>query len=214
MIFQLPECKGPPLKVLPLYAQLAQFRQMEVFQPALAGYRKVIICTNIAETSLTINGIKCVIDCGKVKQRTYDHVTGLETLRIVDISQNQGWQRTGRAGRESAGICYRAYTKEKFNSLEKSTLPEILRSNISSTILQLLALGIDVKTFDFIDPPSVDSIDKAINQLKQLGAIEFDKHSTQIELTQLGNRMSKFPLDPRFSKIIISAEEYGCVEEV
>lgn len=129
--------KGPILRVYPLYAQLAQNRQMEVFQPLAPGNRKVILSTNIAETSLTIPGIKYVIDCGMVKRRVYDPKTGMDTLKVIKISQDQVWQRCGRAGRESDGYCYRTYTLDEYHEMRKSSVPEILRSNIAATVSSL-----------------------------------------------------------------------------
>lgn len=126
--------KGPILRVYPLYAQLAQNRQMDVFLPSGQNTRKVILSTNIAETSLTISGIKYVIDSGVVKRRVYDPKTGMDTLKVKKISQEQAWQRCGRAGRESNGFCYRTYTVNEFNQMQKSTTPEILRSNIAATV--------------------------------------------------------------------------------
>lgn len=107
---------------------------MDVFHPSAPGTRKVIVSTNIAETSLTIPGIKYVIDSGVVKRRTHDAVTGMDMLKVVRISQDQAWQRCGRAGRDSEGICYRTYTHDEYSSMATSTLPEILRSNITATV--------------------------------------------------------------------------------
>lgn len=107
---------------------------MDVFNPSSPGTRKVIICTNIAETSLTIPGIKYVIDCGMVKRRAYDSTTGMDVLKVVRISRDQAWQRCGRAGRESNGFCYRTYTVKEFNTMPLTSIPEILRSNICSTV--------------------------------------------------------------------------------
>lgn len=126
--------KGPTLHVFPLYAQLAQNRQMNVFQPSAPGSRKVILSTNIAETSLTISGIKYVIDSGVVKRRVYDPKTGMDTLKVIKICQDQAWQRCGRAGRESNGFCYRTYTLGEYHMMPKSSVPEILRSNIAATV--------------------------------------------------------------------------------
>lgn len=126
--------KGPTLRVYPLYAQLAQNRQMDVFVPSAPNTRKVILSTNIAETSLTIPGIKYVIDSGVVKRRVYDIKTGMDTLKVKKISQEQAWQRCGRAGRESDGFCYRTYTLDEFKQMQMSTTPEILRSNIAATV--------------------------------------------------------------------------------
>lgn len=203
--------KGPIMRVYPLYAQLAQNRQMDVFLPSAPNSRKVILSTNIAETSLTISGIKYVIDSGVVKRRHFDSKTGMDTLKVKKISQDQAWQRCGRAGRESEGSCYRAYTVDEFKQMQSSSTPEILRSNIAATILQLLSLGIDCRKFDFIDCPDAQSIELAINQLVALGAVNSGK---QAELTELGRKMAKFPLDPKYSKILITAPSFGCLEEV
>lgn len=137
-LLQSHEVKGPIMRVFPLYSQQPQNKQLEAFQPAAPGSRKVVLCTNIAETSLTIKGIKYVIDSGWVKRRVYDPVTGIDTLKVVKIAQDQSWQRTGRAGRESAGICYRTYTKADYNAMSESSTPEILRSNIAATVCQQL----------------------------------------------------------------------------
>lgn len=126
--------KGPKLRVYPLYAQLPQTRQMDVFHPSLQGTRKVILSTNIAETSLTIPGIKYVIDGGVVKRRTYDSSTGMDSLKVTKICKDQAWQRSGRAGRETDGYCYRAYTVKEYEAMLASTPPEILRSNIATTV--------------------------------------------------------------------------------
>uniref|UniRef100_A0A1L8DGA4 RNA helicase n=1 Tax=Nyssomyia neivai TaxID=330878 RepID=A0A1L8DGA4_9DIPT len=205
------EFHDAPMKVLPLYSQLAQHKQMEVFKPAPQGVRKVIMSTNIAETSLTISGIKYVIDSGVVKQKVYNTVTGMDTLKIVKISQAQAWQRTGRAGRESEGFCYRAYTVSEFDNMSIMTTPEILRSNLSTTVLQLLALGIDCMNFDFMDKPSRESLNSAIKLLYELKAIASIEGPT---LTEAGRKMSQFPLDPRFSKILLEASTFGCLSEM
>lgn len=182
-----------------------------MFQPSAPSSRKVVLATNIAETSLTIRGIKTVIDSGVVKRRVYDSTTGMDTLKVVKIAQDQAWQRAGRAGRDSAGECYRTYTSAEYKAMVAASVPEILRSNIASTVLQLLALGINCQKFDFLDKPSPASIDVAVTQLFALGAL---KSANSDELTMLGRNMSKFPLDPRFSKILLSAPEFECLEEV
>lgn len=133
------DMKGPQLRVFPLYGQLPQNKQMDVFLTLSQGIRKVILSTNIAETSVTISGVKYVIDCGMVKRRVHDVVTGMDTLKVIRIAQDQAWQRTGRAGRESDGMCYRIYTKQEFNEMAISSTPEILRSNITSTVSLLLS---------------------------------------------------------------------------
>ncbi|KAF5274963.1 hypothetical protein FQR65_LT04306 [Abscondita terminalis] len=205
------DVEGPSVKVCPLYASQPTTQQMTVFQPAPVNTRKVIIGTNVAETSITISGVRYVIDSGMVKARTYHPATGLDMLKVQRISQEQSWQRTGRAGRESEGYCYRIYTRNQYESLQKSTIPEIQRANLSTVAIQLLALGIHAVNFDFMDKPLKDSITAAFEQLKLLGAVETVESKN---LTPLGRKMVQFPLDPRFSKIILSASEYGCLEEV
>lgn len=128
------EIGGPTLRVFPLYSQLPQVKQMDVFTQLSDGIRKVVLSTNIAETSLTIKGIKYVIDSGVVKRKVYNSVTGIDTLKVVKISQDQAWQRTGRAGRDSPGFCYRTYTMADYTKLARTSTPEILRSNVTSTV--------------------------------------------------------------------------------
>ncbi|KAK6182959.1 hypothetical protein SNE40_010524 [Patella caerulea] len=200
------------LIVCPLYAALPSQAQLRVFQPTPKGARKVIVSTNIAETSVTIHGIRYVIDCGMVKAKVYNPNSGLDILKVVRVSKAQALQRTGRAGRESPGTCYRLYTESEYESLQTSTVPEILRCNLASVMLQLLALGIsDIINFDFMDKPDTESIVSALDQLHLLGAVE---KADNIQLTQLGKQMAAFPLDPRMSKTILAAKDYDCLEEV
>lgn len=144
--------------------------------------------------------------------RSFHPSTGLELLKVQRISQEQAWQRTGRAGRESEGFCYRIYTRSQFELMKKSTVPEIQRTNLNNVVLQLLALGIHALNFDFLDKPPMEAVVAAFENLKQLGAIE-DQNGSDVNLTPLGRKMAKFPLDPRFSKILLSAQQYGCLEE-
>ncbi|XP_013101680.1 ATP-dependent RNA helicase DHX33 [Stomoxys calcitrans] len=200
------------VRVFPLYAQLPQNKQLECFLPAPANARKIVLATNIAETSVTIPGVRCVIDSGFVKRRIYSPSTGLDVLRVVRISQAQSWQRCGRAGRDAPGTCYRTYTQEEMNAFEKMPKPEILRSNICSTVLQLLALGIDCKSFDFLDRPSPEAMETAYQKLESLGAVR--NASTVPELTPLGRQMAQFPLDPQYSKLLLAAPQFSCMEEM
>lgn len=203
---------GWKIRAWPLHSSLPPKKQLEVFQRSTGNYRRVIVATNIAETSITIPGIKYVIDTGVVKMKKFDPVTGVDSLRVSKISQAQAWQRSGRAGRESEGHCYRVYTAKEFEMFEKMTKPEILRCNLSAAILQLLATGVNIETFDFMDKPPREAIEIAFKQLKQLGAI---KSSVQIpQLTETGRRMAMFPLDPIYSKIIISSPKFECVGEI
>ncbi|KAL3280649.1 hypothetical protein HHI36_003885 [Cryptolaemus montrouzieri] len=205
-----PEVEGPPLKIFTLFGAQPSTMQLSVFQPVPEGHRKVVISTNIAETSVTISGIRYIIDSGMVKVRSFHPATGLEMLKIQRISQEQAWQRTGRAGRDSEGCCYRLYTRSQFELMSKSSTPEIQRANLNSVVLQLLALGIQAQYFDFMSKPPPDAVAAALEQLKLLGAIEDTENS---KLTEIGRKMTKFPLDPRFSKILLTAQQYGCLEE-
>uniref|UniRef100_A0A0B7BJK1 RNA helicase n=1 Tax=Arion vulgaris TaxID=1028688 RepID=A0A0B7BJK1_9EUPU len=190
----------PKLLVLPLYAALPSQVQIRVFAKTPQGCRKVVVATNIAETSITIQGIKYVIDCGMVKARVYNPHSGLDLLKVVTASKAQVLQRTGRSGREAPGVCYRLFTESEFNKLSPNTVPEIQRCNLSSVVLQLMALGIsDVLTFDFMDKPSPESIKAALEELVLLGALERQEKSDILKLTPLGKQMAAFPLDPRFA---------------
>ncbi|KAK1294409.1 putative pre-mRNA-splicing factor ATP-dependent RNA helicase [Acorus calamus] len=194
-----------------IYSSLPSEQQMKVFRPPPPGCRKVILATNIAETSVTIPGIKYVIDPGVVKARDYSAKTGLESLVIVPTSKAQALQRSGRAGREGPGKCFRLYPESVFFELKDSTLPEIKRCNLSSIVLQLKALGIDdIIGFDFMDKPDRDSIKKSLEQLIALGAL-----TDEYKLSDpVGQQMSRLPLDPIHSKAIILATQYNCLEEM
>ncbi|CAF1020682.1 unnamed protein product [Brachionus calyciflorus] len=222
--------KLAPMLVLPLYAALPSGKQLKVFEKAPNGFRKVIISTNIAETSITIKGIKYVIDTGMIKGKLYTPQNNLEMLKVHKISKSQAWQRTGRAGRESSGICYRLYTESEFEKMSLNTIPEILRSNLLSVALQLIALGItDLVNFDFISKPSTEALNSALNDLELLGAVKKNFQNENIveenvnkkriisynyELTDIGRKMAYFPLDPKLSRCILTADKLGCVEEV
>ncbi|XP_074662354.1 ATP-dependent RNA helicase DHX33-like [Tubulanus polymorphus] len=202
----------PQLIAQPLYAALPSAQQLQVFKTTPKNARKVIVSTNIAETSVTIPGIKFVIDSGVLKAKTFNPKSSLDMLKVQKISQAQAWQRTGRAGRESDGTCYRLYTESEYEALTKNTIPEIQRCNLVSVVLQLLAMGVkDLMKFDFMDKPDSEYFEKAIEQLLLLDAVEKD---SDLKLTSLGKQMAAFPLDPRFAKVIIKANELGCLEEV
>jgi len=204
---------APRLTVFTLYAAQSSEIQQSALRPTNIGCRKLVLATNIAETSLTIPGIKHVVDSCRVKAKVHQAKAGLDLLKVVKVSQAQALQRTGRAGRERAGDCYRMLTKEEFDSLPKATVPEILRSNLSSTILTMMNIGIkDVAKFDFMDPPDSDSINTALRQLCLLGAVDIGGGGTR--LTPLGEKMAGFPLDPRFTSLLLRAEELGCTEEM
>lgn len=198
------------LLACPLFAALPPSQQQKVFDPAPENTRKVILSTNIAETSITIPGIKYVIDCGLAKLRGFNPKIGVESLLLHPISKSSAWQRTGRAGREAAGTCYRLYTENTFKELEDDTVPEIRRCNLAAAVLSLKASGIDnVLEFDYMDKPSRASLVRALEELYALGAIDDKGH-----LSALGKQMAEFPLDPSYSKVLIQSKEYGCSLEV
>ncbi|XP_030601905.1 ATP-dependent RNA helicase DHX33 [Archocentrus centrarchus] len=208
----LPDGCGP-MVVIPLYASLPPAQQLRVFLPAPKGCRKVILSTNIAETSVTISGIKYVIDTGMVKAKRFNPDSGLEVLAVQRVSKAQAWQRAGRAGREDSGFCYRLYTEQEFDNLIPMTVPEIQRCNLAGVMLQLMALGIpDVTNFDFMSKPSPEAIRSAVDHLELLGAVE--KKDGQVFLTTLGKKMASFPLEPRYAKTILLSPDYSCSEEV
>ncbi|XP_070699300.1 ATP-dependent RNA helicase DHX33 [Pempheris klunzingeri] len=208
----LPDSCGP-MVVIPLYASLPPAQQLRVFQPAPKGCRKVILSTNIAETSVTISGIKYVIDTGMVKAKRFNPDSGLEVLAVQRVSKAQAWQRAGRAGREDSGSCYRLYTEQEFDSLIPMTVPEIQRCNLAGVMLQLMALGIpDVMNFDFMSKPSPEAVRCAVEHLELLGAVE--RKEGQAILTALGKKMASFPLEPRYAKTILLSPDYSCSEEI
>ncbi|KAK1158350.1 ATP-dependent RNA helicase DHX33-like [Acipenser oxyrinchus oxyrinchus] len=208
----LPDSCGQ-MVVIPLYASLPHTQQLRVFHTAPKGCRKVILSTNIAETSITISGIKFVIDTGMVKAKRYNPDSGLEVLAVQRVSKAQAWQRTGRAGREDSGVCYRLYTEDQFDQFNNMTVPEIQRCNLASVMLQLLALRIpNVLTFDFMSKPSPEAVRAAIEQLDLLGAVE--RMDDQVTLTPMGKKMASFPLEPRFAKTILLSPQFHCTEEV
>ena len=201
----------PEMIICPIYANLPSDLQTKIFEPTPPKARKVVLATNIAETSLTIDGIVYVIDPGFVKENVFNPRTGMESLVVAPSSRASANQRAGRAGRVGAGKCFRLYTKWAYhNELEESTTPEIQRTNLSSVILMLKSLGIDqLLDFDFMDPPPAETIIRALEQLYALGAL-----NDRGELTKVGRQMAEFPTDPMLAKSILAADQYGCVEEV
>jgi len=205
--------KDPPkLLTLPIYSQMPAEQQAKIFQQAPPGVRKVIVATNIAETSLTVDGIMYVVDSGFSKLKVYNPKMGMDTLQITPISQANAAQRSGRAGRTGPGKAYRLYTEQAFkNELYLQTIPEIQRTSLSNTVLLLKSLGVkDLLDFDFMDPPPQDTITTSLFELWSLGALD-----NLGDLTPLGRRMTPFPMDPPLAKLLITAsEEYGCSEEI
>ncbi|KAF8979359.1 hypothetical protein BGZ46_005524 [Entomortierella lignicola] len=199
------------LIVCPIYSSLPSDMQGKIFEPTPEGARKVVLATNIAETSITIDGVKFVIDPGFSKMLSYNPKTGMESLVVTPCSRASANQRKGRAGRVGTGMCFRLYTKWAYlNELEENTVPEIQRINLNSVVLTLKSLGInDIIGFDFMDPPPAETLMRALEQLYALGALN-DKG----QLTKLGRRMAEFPGDPMLAKTLIMAEKYHCTEEI
>ena len=202
---------APELVICPIYANLPTDLQQKIFDPTPEKARKVVLATNIAETSLTIDNIVYVIDPGYVKENRYTPATNMESLVAVPISRASANQRAGRAGRTSPGKCFRLYTKwAYYNDLPESTTPEIQRTNLNSIVLMLKSLGINqLISFDFMDPPAPDMLIRSLEQLYALGALN-DKG----ELTKIGRQMAEFPTDPMLAKAVLAAEKEGCVDEV
>ncbi|XP_064955139.1 probable pre-mRNA-splicing factor ATP-dependent RNA helicase DEAH2 isoform X2 [Musa acuminata AAA Group] len=207
-----------PVKVVPLYSTLPPAMQQKIFEPAPAPLeeggppgRKIVVSTNIAETSLTIDGIVYVIDPGFSKQKVYNPRIRVESLLVSPISKASAHQRAGRAGRTQPGKCFRLYTERSFkNDLQEQTYPEILRSNLANTVLTLKKLGIDdLVHFDFMDPPAPETLMRALEVLNYLGALDDDGN-----LTKLGELMSEFPLDPQMAKMLVVSPEFNCSNEI
>ncbi|KAF5352904.1 hypothetical protein D9758_007882 [Tetrapyrgos nigripes] len=199
------------LVICPIYANLPSEMQAKIFEPTPEGARKVVLATNIAETSITIDGVVFVIDPGFVKQNSYNPRTGMSSLVVVPCSRASVNQRAGRAGRVGPGKAFRLFTKWAFaNELQEDTVPEIQRTNLGMVVLLLKSLGInDLIGFEFLDPPPGETLMRALELLYALGAL-----NDRGELTKLGRRMAEFPVDPMLSKAIISSEEYQCTDEV
>ncbi|SPN97200.1 probable pre-mRNA splicing factor ATP-dependent RNA helicase PRP16 [Cephalotrichum gorgonifer] len=201
----------PKLSILPIYSQMPADLQAKIFDRAPPGVRKCIVATNIAETSLTVDGIKYVVDAGYSKLKVYNPKIGMDTLQITPISQANASQRAGRAGRTGPGKAFHLFTEKSFKEeLYRQTIPEIQRTNLSNTVLMLKSLGVkDLLDFDFMDPPPQDTITTSMFDLWALGALD-----NLGDLTALGRKMSAFPMEPSLSKLLITSVEYGCSEEM
>ncbi|MFD7227028.1 ATP-dependent RNA helicase HrpA [Streptomyces sp. NPDC059881] len=200
-------------EVLPLYARLSHAEQHRVFQ-AHSG-RRIVLATNVAETSLTVPGIKYVIDPGTARISRYSHRTKVQRLPIEAISQASANQRKGRCGRTSDGICIRLYSEDDFEARPEFTDAEILRTNLASVILQMTAAGLgDIEKFPFIDPPDHRNIRDGVQLLQELHALDPAQKDPRKRLTQLGRKLAQLPVDPRLARMVIEAEKNGCVREV
>ncbi|QGM81693.1 ATP-dependent RNA helicase HrpA [Otariodibacter oris] len=202
-------------EILPLYARLSSSEQQRIFNPS--GLNRIVLATNVAETSLTIPNIKYVIDTGTARISRYSYRTKVQRLPIEPISQASANQRKGRCGRTSEGICIRLYSEEDFNNRPEFTDPEILRTNLASVILQMTALGLsDIGAFPFVDAPDHRNIQDGIKLLEELQA--FKTRSTKRgeirELTQIGRQLAQLPIDPRLARMVIAASQNGSLHEV
>jgi ATP-dependent helicase HrpA len=200
---------GDHTEVLPLYARLPTADQQKVFNPSHAA-RRVVLATNVAETSLTVPGIRYVVDPGTARISRYSRRTKVQRLPIEPVSQASAAQRAGRSGRVAPGVCIRLYSEEDFESRPRYTDPEILRTNLAAVILQMASLQLgDVEEFPFLDPPDKRSVRDGVQLLQELGA--FDQQGA---ITSLGRRLAQLPLDPRIGRMILAADAEGCVREV
>ncbi|KAH0557043.1 hypothetical protein GP486_005167, partial [Trichoglossum hirsutum] len=203
----------PKVLVLPLFAALPQHAQQRVFQPSPhPNMRKIILATNIAETSVTVSGVRFVVDCGKAKIKQFRTRLGLDSLLIKPISKSSAMQRRGRAGREAPGKCYHLYTEAEYHKLEPSTVPEILRCDVTHAVLTMRARGVDdIMSFPFLDSPPRESLEKALLQLLSLGAL-----TESGTISDLGQQMARFPLTPALARVLLaaSAPEVDCLLEV
>ncbi|AXP56922.1 ATP-dependent RNA helicase HrpA [Haemophilus influenzae] len=202
-------------EILPLFARLSAQEQNKIFHPS--GLNRIVLATNVAETSLTVPGIKYVIDPGTARISRYSYRTKVQRLPIEPISQASANQRKGRCGRVSEGVCIRLYSEEDFNSRPEFTDPEILRTNLASVILQMTALGLDdIEAFPFVDAPDKRHIQDGVKLLEELGAFETvqTKSGEKRLLTRVGRQLAQLPVDPRLAKMILSAVNFGCVYEM
>jgi pre-mRNA-splicing factor ATP-dependent RNA helicase DHX38/PRP16 len=200
-----------PLMILPIYSQLPSDLQARIFQKAEGGIRKCIVATNIAETSLTVDGIFFVVDCGFCKLKVYNPKIGMDSLQVFPVSQASANQRSGRAGRTGPGYAYRLFTERAYREeMLSNSVPEIQRTHLANVVLVLKSLGIkNLMEFDFMDPPPLDNLENSLYQLWVLGALD-----NSGDITTLGRKMVEFPLDPPLSKMLIVSEQLGCTNEV
>ena len=213
----LDDANMPGTEVLPLYARLSATEQQRAFRPHKG--RRIVLATNVAETSITVPGVRYVVDPGTARISRYNRRTKVQRLPIEPISQASADQRAGRCGRVAPGICIRLYSEEDLDARPEFTEPEILRTNLASVILQMTALGLgDVESFPFVDPPDAHAIRDAVALLVELGAMEpgtaTDKRDADRALTPVGRRLARLPIDPRFGRMILESGEQSCVREV
>ncbi|WP_108335488.1 ATP-dependent RNA helicase HrpA [Vibrio cholerae] len=200
-------------EIVPLYARLSAGEQNKIFQPH-AG-RRIVLATNVAETSLTVPGIKYVIDPGTARISRYSYRTKVQRLPIEPVSQASANQRKGRCGRTEEGICIRLYSEEDFLSRPEFTDPEILRTNLASVILQMTALGLgDIEAFPFVEAPDKRNVQDGVRLLEELGAINDQIKDPKKRLTESGKQLARLPIDPRLARMVLEASKFGCLKEV
>ena len=204
------------LEVLPLYARLSSAEQHRIFErPANQVKRRVVLATNVAETSLTVPGVRYVVDTGVARISRYSKRLKVQRLPIEEVSQASANQRAGRCGRVAPGICIRLYDEDEFADRPEFTEPEILRTNLASVILQMTNIGLgDVAAFPFLEPPDSASIRDGYLLLEELAAIDPEERDGQRRLTKLGRRLARLPIDPRLGRMVLESERHGCVREV
>ncbi|HAT8527523.1 TPA: ATP-dependent RNA helicase HrpA [Vibrio vulnificus] len=200
-------------EIVPLYARLSAGEQNKIFQPHTG--RRIVLATNVAETSLTVPGIKYVIDPGTARISRYSYRTKVQRLPIESVSQASANQRKGRCGRVQEGICIRLYSEDDFNSRPEFTDPEILRTNLASVILQMTALGLgDIEAFPFVEAPDKRNILDGVRLLEELGAINSNAKDPKKRLTAVGKQLARLPIDPRLARMVLEAPRFGCLKEV
>lgn len=208
--------RAVPAEVLPLYSRLSNQEQDRIFHPPRDGVRRVILATNVAETSLTVPGIRFVVDTGLARISRYDPNRKVQGLPIEPVSRASADQRSGRCGRVAAGVCIRLYSEDSYNARPIFTDPEIRRSSLASVILRMKALGArmgPIETFPFLDPPPPEAIRDGYETLFELGAVAAADDLAAAPLTELGRRLSRIPVDPRIARVLLAAENEGCMDE-
>ncbi|RYG71331.1 ATP-dependent RNA helicase HrpA, partial [bacterium] len=195
-------------EILPLYSRLSQSEQERVFRPS--GHRRIVLSTNVAETSLTVPGIRAVIDTGYARISRYSHRSRLQRLPVEKISRASAQQRSGRCGRVGPGIAIRLYSETDFLARDEYTDPEIRRTNLAAVILQMHAMRLgDIERFPFVEPPDGRYVRDGLRTLQELGAMDESR-----ALTEVGRRLAKLPLDPRLGRILLAGAEEGCLTEI
>ena len=202
-------------EVVPLYGRLSAAEQHRVFDRSRRDTRRIVVATNVAETSLTVPGIRYVVDPGTARISRYSNRTKVQRLPIEDVSQASANQRSGRCGRVAPGIAIRLYSEENYANRPEFTEPEITRTNLASVILQMASLGLgDIETFPFVEPPELRNIRDGVALLEELDAVHPDEEGTRNWLTPVGRQLARLPIDPRFGRMVIAGAENGCLREV